>query len=82
LGTLVLEVSDDGHGMADADRARLFARGESASGDRLRGLGLVSVLAILRRYDGRLFVATEEGVGSTFVVSLPLGFRRGAASPD
>jgi len=82
LGTLVLEVSDDGYGMADADRARLFARGESASGDRLRGLGLVSVLAILRRYDGRLFVATEEGVGSTFVVSLPLGFRRGAASPD
>lgn len=71
-------VSDQGIGIAPRERASLFApfeRGDAAlrtnvSGD---GLGLYITYNLVRAHGGRIRVESEEGRGSTFTVSLPLG---------
>ena len=74
-GTVVIGVADQGIGIDDADRERIFERfyrGASASfAARGSGIGL----NIARRYTelmhGTLDVDSEAGRGSTFTVSLP-----------
>ncbi len=68
---LVLEVEDDGEGMDAATRARLWEPFFTTK-PRGRGLGLPSVLGILRRHGAGLAVDSEPGVGTTFRVYLPL----------
>lgn len=72
---LALSVSDTGHGIPSADRARIFEpfmRGQSqVGGNRGAGLGLSLVKNIAELHDGTVAVETEEGKGSTFTVRLP-----------
>ncbi len=70
--TTSIDVRDNGIGIASSDRARVFERfyraSEQAPGN---GLGLAISNDIIRAHDGRLTVASEVGVGSTFTVMLP-----------
>jgi signal transduction histidine kinase len=75
----VLEVCDTGRGIAATELPHLFARfhrgqgaGTVAAG---YGLGLAIAEGIVRAHRGRLLVRSEEGVGSTFTVLLPLSSR-------
>jgi signal transduction histidine kinase len=73
-----LSVSDTGIGIADADKARLFAEFSRIRNDRTRGiegsgLGLSIVSRIAGLYGGRVEVASREGEGSTFAVRLAAG---------
>jgi signal transduction histidine kinase len=76
-GTVRVEVSDTGIGVPEADRAKLFTeffRAENAKAveESGTGLGLVIVKEILDGIGGRIFMASEEKVGSIFVVHLPV----------
>jgi signal transduction histidine kinase len=76
-GTVRVEVSDTGVGVPEADRAKLFTeffRAENAKAveESGTGLGLVIVKEILDGIGGRIFMASEEKVGSIFVVHLPV----------
>ena len=76
-GTVRIEVSDTGIGVPEADRAKLFTeffRAENAKAveESGTGLGLVIVKEILDGLGGRIFMASEEKVGSIFVVHLPV----------
>jgi len=70
-----LAVEDDGPGVADGERARLFDRFYRSDGARGRadggnGLGLAIAQSIARQHDGRITI--ENGtVGARFVVRLP-----------
>jgi len=76
-GTVRIEVSDTGIGIPAADRPRLFTeffRAENAKAmDEIgTGLGLAIVKEIVDQLGGRIFLESEEGVGTIFVVHLPI----------
>ncbi len=70
-------VADNGPGIAPEEQERIFyifGRGASVANANLpgRGIGLASVRSIAHNYDGRAWVESEPGKGSTFCVSLDL----------
>jgi signal transduction histidine kinase len=76
-GTVRIEVSDTGIGIPAAARPKLFTeffRAENAKTmeDIGTGLGLAIVKEIADQLGGRIVVESEEGVGTIFVVHLPI----------
>jgi PAS domain S-box-containing protein len=67
---VVLEVSDDGVGMSDETRARIFEPFFSTKATG-RGLGMAALLGILRGHRGGIRVRSAPGRGATFTVFLP-----------
>ena len=70
----VITVRDDGMGIPDDDRERIFERFHRMVGhERITGTGLGLPIArdLARRMDGDLGVASVVGVGSAFVLALP-----------
>jgi two-component system OmpR family sensor kinase len=75
-GDAVLEVIDDGPGMAEQDAQRVFERFYRADSSRARssggsGLGLSIVDSLVRAHGGTVAVMTAPGQGCRFYVSLP-----------
>lgn len=69
-------VADEGIGIPDADRERIFERFYRVDPARSRntggtGLGLSIVSHVARRHGGSVTVVSTEGEGSTFVFDLP-----------
>jgi two-component system OmpR family sensor kinase len=78
--TAVLEVADDGPGMAPEDAEKAFDRFYRADGSRQRhhggsGLGLSIVDATVRAHGGRAAIDSQLGRGTTVRVELPLAAR-------
>ena len=75
-GEVRLRVIDHGVGISAADQARIFERFYKVDRVRVRGggtgLGLAIARHVIQQHGGRLAVASEEGRGSTFTVSLPV----------
>ena len=76
-GSVALEVSDTGIGIASAEAANLFDRffrGSNARSQQLpgTGLGLHIVRAIVDAHGGSISVESEEDEGTRFRVELPL----------
>ena len=72
-----LSVSDEGPGIPEAFRKRIFEKFSQADGSDTRqkggtGLGLSITRAIVERLGGQISFETEEGKGTTFHVDLPL----------
>jgi signal transduction histidine kinase len=67
---LVLEVSDRGPGIAEADRARVFEPFFTTKPDGT-GLGLAVTQGIVKDHDGWIEVLAREGGGATFRVFFP-----------
>jgi signal transduction histidine kinase len=70
---LVVEVEDDGEGIAKQHLRRIFepfftTRGSPSS----LGLGLYSVFAIVEEHGGGISVRSEPGVATVFTVEVPL----------
>ncbi|MDQ6775129.1 MAG: ATP-binding protein [Actinomycetota bacterium] len=85
---VLITVEDDGPGVPDAVRERIFDRYFRVEGSRTRkaggsGLGLAIVREIAHVHGGNVAVQPREPTGSSFVLSLPLsGNRERAARPD
>jgi len=70
---VVIEVEDNGVGMDEATRQRLFEPFfTTKDADRGTGLGLSIIYAIVRNHDGEIAAESEQGVGTTFKVMLPV----------
>ncbi len=75
--TVRIEVSDTGIGIPAGDRPKLFTeffRAENAKSmeEVGTGLGLAIVKEFVDKLGGRILVESEEGVGTIFVVHLPV----------
>jgi two-component system, cell cycle sensor histidine kinase and response regulator CckA len=69
---LCLEVRDNGSGMDEATRNRIFDPFFSTKAGPSRGLGLASVMGIVRAHQGALQVDSALGEGTRMRVWLPL----------
>ncbi|WP_114941497.1 PAS domain-containing protein [Mucilaginibacter endophyticus] len=74
---IIVSVRDYGIGISDADKERLFERYYRVESNRTShisgfGIGLYLSAEIIGRHEGRIWVESEEGKGSTFSFALPL----------
>lgn len=72
---IVLRIADSGPGIPPEEQARVFEKFFRASnrprGVEGSGLGLAIVKSIVESHHGRVWVESQPGAGSTFVVLLP-----------
>jgi signal transduction histidine kinase len=72
---LIIDVQDDGIGIAQEELTRLFKPYSRLSSDRQRhpglGLGLALAKQVVELHGGKIWVDSEPGKGSTFSFSLP-----------
>ncbi|WNB87133.1 HAMP domain-containing sensor histidine kinase [Cellulomonas sp. ATA003] len=70
-------VRDEGEGIAEVDRERIFERFARATAQARRsdghGLGLAIVTAVVEAHGGQVRLDSEVGRGSTFRLVLPVG---------
>jgi two-component system NtrC family sensor kinase len=80
-GELTLVIADNGKGMSEEVRARIF---EPLYTTKLRGtgLGLAIVEGIIKRHGGRISVTSAPGRGTTFAITIPFGEASLGPSPD
>jgi signal transduction histidine kinase len=74
-GLLIIEVKDEGIGIPESDKANLFepfARGNNVAKIHGTGLGLAITKRSIETLGGAIFFQSREGVGSVFVVKIPL----------
>ncbi|HUG05644.1 MAG TPA: ATP-binding protein, partial [Candidatus Limnocylindria bacterium] len=66
---------DNGIGIAEADRARIFEEFQQVGRERSRegtGLGLTLTKRFVELHGGRIWLESTPGKGSTFAFTLPL----------
>jgi signal transduction histidine kinase/CRP-like cAMP-binding protein len=71
-----LEVHDEGPGLSDKDKAKLFGTFMRLSalptgGEQSIGLGLSIVKKLVEAMNGKVWCESEHGKGATFIVELP-----------
>ncbi len=73
---VVVQIRDEGIGIAPADQLHIFDefyRAENTATDAKGGMGvgLAIVRALVEAYNGRIWIESDLGVGSTFTLLLP-----------
>ena len=74
---IVIEVEDNGRGIAPADHERVFelfrrAGSQTQPGE---GIGLAHVRTLVRSLGGDITLRSEAGMGTTFIITLPRDLR-------
>jgi signal transduction histidine kinase len=67
----VVEIKDNGSGIDEADRDRIFTPSFTTKTSGM-GLGLAMVKRMVEGAGGQVWFSTEKGVGTSFFVSLPM----------
>ncbi len=69
---VVVQIADNGPGIADDHKDIIFARGEVGLNSDGTGLGLYLVKTLVDRYEGDVRVEDNEPEGTVFAVELPI----------
>jgi PAS domain S-box-containing protein len=70
---IILEVEDNGAGMSEETKAKIFASFYSTKGSRGTGLGLLVTSKIVSEHGGEISFESQQGIGTTFAMKLPVG---------
>lgn len=68
---VIIKVSDNGSGINDADKAKIFEPKFTTKTSGM-GLGLGIIKNIVENYNGTITFVTEENIGTSFIVTLPI----------
>ncbi len=73
---MVVSVTDNGIGISKSDQLRMFRIEENFTvkgtlNEKGTGLGLILCKEFIEKYGGKIWVESEEGLGSTFSFTLP-----------
>jgi len=77
INDICISIIDNGIGIAKKDQNRVFEKFFTGNGSSLTkesgrmGLGLAIAKGIIEAHEGRIWVASEIGKGSTFIFTLP-----------
>jgi signal transduction histidine kinase len=76
LGFAIFEITDNGRGIDPKDHQRIFDlfRRAGTQDKPGQGIGLAHVRALVRRLGGTMSVSSELHNGSTFTITLPIGW--------
>ncbi|MDX1991491.1 MAG: GAF domain-containing sensor histidine kinase [bacterium] len=72
---VIVAIADTGYGISKESQKRMFEkffRADNPSGESGTGLGLVITKHIVEAHGGSIWLESEEGVGTTFFITLPL----------
>ena len=75
-GRLVMSVSDNGEGIPNEVKNKLFNKFYSTKGSKGTGLGLVITRKVVQEHQGTIKVESESGKGTTFIIEIPLMHRQ------
>lgn len=75
--TIRLDIQDEGPGLTDEDKNKLFGKfarlsARPTGGEHSTGLGLSIVKKLVEAMNGEIWCVSEQGKGATFSVRLPL----------
>jgi PAS domain S-box-containing protein len=68
----LIEISDNGIGIPESIRNRIFDPFFTTKGVQRAGLGLSVSYGIIKRHRGEIEVESQEGLGTTFIIRLPI----------
>jgi two-component system CitB family sensor kinase len=68
---LIFEIEDHGHGIAEADRQRIFDKGISSKTEEGHGYGLFLVRSILSELNGHIDLEASDSGGTRFIIYIP-----------
>jgi signal transduction histidine kinase len=68
-------VVDNGSGMADEIKNKIFQRFFSTKGSAGTGIGLMATKKIVEAHKGKITVQSEENKGSEFIIRIPPGLK-------
>jgi signal transduction histidine kinase len=71
-GTIRFEIKDNGCGMNEEVRAKLFSSFFSTKGVKGTGLGLLVTAKLVEEHKGTIDVDSTEGEGTTFILRFPV----------
>ena len=72
-GMVTVEIQDEGLGIKDEDRGKLFTPFYTTKPiGKGTGLGLAIVYGIIKMHSGQIHVQSQVGKGTTFIVNLPV----------
>jgi signal transduction histidine kinase len=76
-----IEVQDEGPGLTDADKDKLFGHfarlsAQPTGGEHSTGLGLSIVKKMVEAMNGKVWCESEVGKGATFIVDLPINIQK------
>jgi signal transduction histidine kinase len=79
---MMLRIADTGSGMSDEIKAHIFEPFFTTKSEgKGVGLGLAIVFGIIQRHRGTIDVESTIGVGTTFIITLPLNHSAPAPAP-
>ena len=69
---IVIEIKDTGIGISPEYLSNVFDPFFSTKGTQGTGLGLSISYGIIKRHNGKIEVKSNVGVGTTFIIALPI----------
>ena len=69
--TLFIKIEDNGSGIPSENLEKIFLPFFTTKGSTGTGLGLAMTKKVIEDMSGKIFVESEEGIGTSFIINLP-----------